>query len=203
MEANPSCGTDDPNAAEVVKISTGQLYILRPGNIRTPKECMCVHQGVVFTPTIPTDVDCADLMRLWRLYVAFLTWITTFSSWSPKFSRKATRSCLKTKKRVSSYCYTSGIPTLNKDTPKADAERVFLISEELEFRAGDNDGEPHFIWRDLEGDIDEFYQFVAPGTNAPTKAFFETCMYRAMYERKYKRNADATQDGDLEEFIWR
>lgn len=28
------------------------------------------------------------------------------------------------------------------------------------------------MWRDLEGDIDEFYEFVAIGTNGPTQAFF-------------------------------
>ena len=33
---------DDANAAEVVKISTGQLYLVRPGNIRTSRECMFV-----------------------------------------------------------------------------------------------------------------------------------------------------------------
>jgi VID27 N-terminal region len=80
---------------------------------------------------------------------------------------------------------------------------VFLISEELSFRTGETDGEPNLVWRDLEGDLDEFYEFVASGTNKPTLAFFETCMYRAMYERKYRRSANATQDSDLEEFIWR
>ncbi|TFL00478.1 VID27 cytoplasmic protein [Pterulicium gracile] len=154
----------DPNAAEVVKISTGQLYILRPGNIRTPKEC-------IFNEAMATIRRVPNLDHNFQLVVTKV--------------------------------FEEGDEELLEDEEETDAERVFLISEELEFRAGDNDGEPHFIWRDLEGDIDEFYQFVAPGTNAPTKAFFETCMYRAMYERKYKRNADATQDGDLEEFIWR
>ena len=28
------------------------------------------------------------------------------------------------------------------------------------------------------------------------------CMYRAMYERKYKISADNLQDDDLAEFIW-
>lgn len=84
----------------------------------------------------------------------------------------------------------------------ADEEKVFLISEELEFRSGETEGEPNFIWRDLYGDVDEFYEFVATGTNAPTKAFFETCMYRAMYERKYKKSADNVQDAALEEFVW-
>ena len=79
---------------------------------------------------------------------------------------------------------------------------MFLISQELEFRIGENDGEPTFVWRDLDGDLDEFFEFVAPGTNEPTRAFFETCMYRAMYERKYKIAADNTRDTDFQEFIW-
>ena len=85
----------------------------------------------------------------------------------------------------------------------ADEERVFLIGEELEFRTGTTaDGEPTFVWRDLDGDVDELYEFVAPGTNEPTRAFFETCMYRAMYERKYRASADSLADADLQEFIW-
>ena len=79
---------------------------------------------------------------------------------------------------------------------------MFLISEELEFRPGVTEGEPTFVWRDLDGDVDEFYEFTASGTNAPMRAFFETCMYRAMYERKYKRTADNTTDADLQEFTW-
>jgi hypothetical protein len=88
-------------------------------------------------------------------------------------------------------------------TNTADEERVFLIGDELEFHTAETDGEPTLIWRDLEGDVDEFYEFIASGTNQPTLAFFETCMYRAMYERKYKKSANATQDADLEEFVWK
>lgn len=77
-----------------------------------------------------------------------------------------------------------------------------MICEELEFRTGETDGEPNFVWRDLQGDVDEFYEYVATGTNAPTRAFFETCMYRAMFERKYKTSADNVEDKDLKEFIW-
>jgi hypothetical protein len=77
-----------------------------------------------------------------------------------------------------------------------------LISEELEFRPGTTDDEPTFIWRDLEGDVDELYEFVASGSNEPTRALFETCMYRAMYERKYKASADDSKDSDLDQFIW-
>ena len=73
----------------------------------------------------------------------------------------------------------------------------------MQFRTSmTSDQEPTFAWRDLHGDEDELYEFVAAGTNEPTRAFFETCMYRAMYERKYRRSADNTQDSDLQEFIW-
>lgn len=84
----------------------------------------------------------------------------------------------------------------------ADEERVFLIAEELEFRTGQIEGEPTFVWRDMEGGVDEFFEFVATGTNEPTQAFFETCMYRAMHERKYKMTADHLSDTDLQEFIY-
>jgi len=85
----------------------------------------------------------------------------------------------------------------------ADEERVFLIGDELEFRTGQTEGEPTFVWRDMEGGVDEFFEFVAIGTNAATQALFETCMYRAMYERKYKTTADHLLDSDLQEFIYK
>jgi hypothetical protein len=97
----------------------------------------------------------------------------------------------------------SSLAVPNADTPiQGEAERSFLVSEELHFHVSQRDGEPTLLWRDVEGDIDEFYEFVAAGTNAPTCAFFETCMYRAMYERKYKRSADNIKDSALAEFTW-
>ena len=89
-----------------------------------------------------------------------------------------------------------------RDIP-ADEERSFLISHELHFRTSENDGEPTFVWQDMQGGDDELYEFEATGTNEPTRALFETCMYRAMYERKYKKSAEGTTDADLAEFIWR
>ncbi|KAG6811313.1 hypothetical protein H0H92_008025 [Tricholoma furcatifolium] len=153
----------DPNAAEVVKISAGQLYLVRPGNIRTSREC-------IYNEAMATIRRVPNLEHNFQLVVT----------------------------RV----YEEGDQELLADEDETDEERVFLISQELEFRTGENDGEPTLVWRDLDGDVDEFYEFVAPGTNAPTRAFFETCMYRAMYERKYKVNADNTRDSDFEEFIW-
>ncbi|ETW83963.1 hypothetical protein HETIRDRAFT_381245 [Heterobasidion irregulare TC 32-1] len=153
----------DPNAAEVVKISTGQLFLLRPGNIRSSREC---------------------------IYNDAMATIRRVPSFEHNFQLVVTR------------VYEDGDQELLEDEDETDEERVFLISEELEFRTGETEGEPTFVWRDLQGDVDEFYEFVASGTNGPTRAFFETCMYRAMYERKYRMSADATQDTDLAQFIW-
>ncbi|THH19864.1 hypothetical protein EW146_g1400 [Bondarzewia mesenterica] len=153
----------DPDAAEVVKISTGQLYLVRPGNIRSSREC---------------------------IYNDAMATIRRVPSMEHNFQLVITR------------VYEEGDQEFLDDEDETDEERVFLISEELEFRTGETEGEPTFVWRDLQGDIDEFYEFVAAGTNGPTRAFFETCMYRAMYERKYRTSADATRDTDLAEFIW-
>ncbi|KZT20359.1 VID27 cytoplasmic protein [Neolentinus lepideus HHB14362 ss-1] len=153
----------DPNAAEVVKISTGQLYLVRPDNIRSSREC---------------------------IYNDAMATIRRVPSVEHNFQLVITR------------VYEEGDQELLEYEEETDEERVFLISEELEFHSGERDGEPTFIWRDLEGDVDEQYEFVATGTNEPTRAFFETCMYRAMYERKYRKSADTLTDADFQEFTW-
>lgn len=38
---------------------------------------------------------------------------------------------------------------------------------------------------------------MAVGTNAPTAAFFETSILKAMYERKYLRSSDSASESDL------
>ena len=147
-----------------------------------------------------------DTTKQWQPYDAFPLSNTTSNSLSPGCTKRATKSSLKTKMKVSICSQSKFLPLTilaHAHTNTADEERVFLISDELEFRIGETDGEPTLIWRDLHGDIDEFYEFIATGTNQPTRAFFETCMYRAMYERRYKRSANATQDADLEEFVWK
>lgn len=37
--------TDPSSATELVKIPSGQLYLVRPGNIRSSRECMCVNSS--------------------------------------------------------------------------------------------------------------------------------------------------------------
>ncbi|PIL37131.1 hypothetical protein GSI_00823 [Ganoderma sinense ZZ0214-1] len=154
----------DPNAAEVVKISEGQLFLVRSETVRGGREC---------------------------IYNDAMATIRRVPSMDHTFQLVITR------------VYEDGNEELIEDEEETDEERVFLICEELEFRTGTtSDNEPTFAFRDLQGDVDELYEFVATGTNAPTRAFFETCMYRAMYERKYRKSADNTQDSDLQEFIW-
>ena len=112
-----------------------------------------------------------------------------------------TRNCLRMRTKVSTLVIC--IVSVAKAFYTADEERTFLVGEELQFRTGTTEGEPTFIWRDIEGDATEFYEFVARGTNEPTRAFFETCMYRAMYERKYKQSSDKASPADLQEFVWK
>ena len=95
--------------------------------------------------------------------------------------------------------YTQLILRFNGDV---DDDRVFLISEELEFRTGSVDGELTLVWRDLSGDVDETYEFVASGANVHTVEFFVQCMYKAMYERKYRKSSDNASNNDLQEFVW-
>lgn len=78
-----------------------------------------------------------------------------------------------------------------------------MIGEELEFRTGEVDGEPTLVWRDLDGDVDETYEFVATSANVHTVELFVQCMYRAMYERKYKLSSSKASDEDLQEFVWK
>lgn len=157
----------DPNAAEVVKIESGQLYLVRPGNIRSSREC-------IYNEAIATIRRVPSIDHNFQLVIT----------------------------RV----YEEGDQELLEDEDETDEERVFLISQELEFRLGlgEADNQATFVWRDLDGDVDELYEFVmTEETNEPTRAFFETCMYRAMYERKYKTSADNVGDQDLSEFTWK
>ncbi|KAF9247278.1 VID27 cytoplasmic protein-domain-containing protein [Melanogaster broomeanus] len=157
----------DPNAAEVVKIESGQLYLVRPGNIRSSREC-------IYNEAIATIRRVPSLDHNFQLVIT----------------------------RV----YEEGDQELLEDEDETDEEKVFLISEELEFRPGPGETpqEASFVWRDLDGDVDELYEFLmTEETNEPTRAFFETCMYRAMYERKYRTSADNVNDSELEQFIWK
>lgn len=73
----------------------------------------------------------------------------------------------------------------------------------MQFAVGDYEGDPAFRWNDPKGDFGDVYEFVALGANAATSQFFETAMYKALYERKYSRSASNASENDLKEFVFR
>ncbi|CAE6538479.1 unnamed protein product [Rhizoctonia solani] len=87
-------------------------------------------------------------------------------------------------------------PTLEEDDESED-ERVFLLDEALQFRSSTFEGTMSFQWADLDGDEGDFFEFVAIGSNAPTAAFFETSILKAMYERKHLRSSDSATEAEL------
>ncbi|CAE6438038.1 unnamed protein product [Rhizoctonia solani] len=92
-------------------------------------------------------------------------------------------------------------PTLEEDDESED-ERVFLLDEALQFRSSNFEGTTSFQWADLDGDEGDFFEFVAIGSNAPTAAFFETSILKAMYERKYLRSSDSATEAELADLTY-
>ncbi|EJD00993.1 VID27-domain-containing protein [Fomitiporia mediterranea MF3/22] len=153
-------GSDTP---ELVKIPSGQLYLVRPGNIRSSREC-------IYNDAMATVRKAPSVEHNFQLVIT----------------------------RV----FEEGEEDILEEEDEND-DLVFLISTELEFRTGEVDEEPTLIWRDLDGDVDETYEFVATGANVATVELFVQCVYRAMYERKYKTSSDKASPADLQEFIWK
>ncbi|THH08652.1 hypothetical protein EW145_g2564 [Phellinidium pouzarii] len=151
------------NTPELVKIPSGQLYLVRPGNIRSSREC-------IYNDAMATVRKAPSVEHNFQLVIT----------------------------RV----FEEGEEDILEEEDEND-EKVFLVGEELEFRTGEVDGELTLVWRDLDGDVDETYEFVAAGANIHTVELFVQCMYRAMYERKYKTSSDVASNVDLQEFIWK
>lgn len=139
----------------------------------------------------------------WLLFAKRHRLITTISSSLPACSKKGKRTFLRKKTKVCGVPCSTHIAILTiRLCCDIDDDRVFLISEELEFRTGSVDGELTLVWRDLSGDVDETYEFVASGANVHTVDFFVQCTYKAMYERKYRKSSDNASNVDLQEFVW-
>ncbi|KAI5124906.1 hypothetical protein M0805_007334 [Coniferiporia weirii] len=151
------------NTPELVKIPSGQLYLVRPGNIRSSREC-------IYNDAMATVRKAPSVEHNFQLVIT----------------------------RV----FEEGEEDILEEEDEND-DKVFLVGEELEFRTGEIDGEPTLVWRDLDGDVDETYEFVATGANVHTVELFVQCMYRAMYERKYKTSSDRASNLDLQEFVWK
>jgi hypothetical protein len=91
------------------------------------------------------------------------------------------------------------LPNLNASA--ADDERSFIIDESLRFRASKtSEGEESFKWSDLDGDIDDLFEFVMDNNqvNAVTRSIFEVTFLQCAYERKWGRSHEDASDADLE-----
>jgi hypothetical protein len=79
----------------------------------------------------------------------------------------------------------------------AEDEKVFLLDEAIQFRSSTFEGKPSFQWADIDGDEGDLFEFVALASNAPTAAFFETSVLKAIYERKHLRSSESASETDL------
>ncbi len=83
-----------------------------------------------------------------------------------------------------------------------DSVRVFLIGEELGFRVGFREDQTTLVWRDLAGHNDDTYEFVVTrANNLNAIELFTQCMYRSVYQRKYRWSSDDASSKDLQEFV--
>jgi hypothetical protein len=77
-----------------------------------------------------------------------------------------------------------------------------LIDENIEFREVVQEGEPTFLWRDLDGDEDDLFQFVANNADKKTAHNFLMAVLKAMYERKYRKSSDGVREVELRKLLW-
>ncbi|KAG8684342.1 hypothetical protein FRC09_015446, partial [Ceratobasidium sp. 395] len=87
-------------------------------------------------------------------------------------------------------------PTLEEDDECED-EKIFLLDEAIQFRSSTFEGAPSFQWTDIDGDEGDFFEFAALGSNAPTAAFFEGSILKAIYERKHLRSSNDASEAEL------
>lgn len=58
------------------------------------------------------------------------------------------------------------------------------------------------MFRDLDGDDDDLFEFVATA-NEPTMAFFAGYVLKAMYERKFQKSSEKVKDSELAKLMWK
>lgn len=93
------------------------------------------------------------------------------------------------------------LTTLNLYAITADDERSFLIDVSLNFRPSTSgEGQPSFKWSDLDGDVDDLFEFVMDNAqvNAVTRSIFEVTFLQCCFERKTGRSHEEAGDADLE-----
>lgn len=95
------------------------------------------------------------------------------------------------------------LPDVQQDG--ASDEHAFLVDEALQFRAGEHDGAPSFVWRNMQGDEDDTYEFVVDPAhvNAVMRSVFEVTYLQCAWERKTGRSHEEATDEDLEALKYR
>ncbi|KAG9040208.1 hypothetical protein FRB95_000137 [Tulasnella sp. JGI-2019a] len=155
----------DPNTNELAKLTSGELYIVRPrSSVKGARECIY-----------------RDAMA-------------TVRRTSQEFNYQL----------VITRVYEEGEEETLDEDDETDDERLFLIDTALDFRSGSFEGQPTIVFRDPDGDEEDLFEFVASDSvNAPTIAFFETAVLKAIYERKHQRSSEKARDADLKKLMWK
>ncbi|KAN0061049.1 Vacuolar import and degradation protein 27 [Thecaphora frezii] len=150
----------DQNNLELIQIPAGALYLVRPGNVKSSRECI-YKDAVVAIRRTATE-------RNYQLVVT--------------------------------RAYEEGEEQLLEEDDESDDERSFLIDEALEFQLTKDGDEKVLTWRDLNGDEDDFLEFVIDSqqVNEVTASIFEVTFLQCVYERKTGRSHEEASDEDLE-----
>lgn len=83
----------------------------------------------------------------------------------------------------------------------ADEERSFLLDEYLELHPSTYEGNPSFVWRDVDDeDTQAQFELVIDSNRTDSVAIeaFYSAMLRVMYERKTHKSADKLSISQLE-----
>lgn len=78
-----------------------------------------------------------------------------------------------------------------------------MIYHGMDFHIGrinDEDEDHAITWKDSRAGSEETQMYVPTGSSGALLEFFRTCIYRAMFEHKYKASAAKVTEGDLSEF---
>ncbi|EPQ28398.1 uncharacterized protein PFL1_04225 [Pseudozyma flocculosa PF-1] len=152
---------NDQNNRELVQIPAGALYLVRPGNVKSSREC--IYKDAVMTIRRTATVHNYQL--------------------------------------VVTRAYEEGEEQLLEEEDESDDERAFLIDQKLEFRQSrGSGGEQTFAWKDLTGDVDDLFEFVADSrlVNAATADLFTITYINCAYERKSGRSHEEASDEELQ-----
>jgi hypothetical protein len=101
--------------------------------------------------------------------------------------------------------FEEGGELLLDEDDETDLERTFLIDQKLQFRSDTYEGNPTFIWRDLEDGAEspeDLFEFVVSGSS-DVAIPFEAAVLNAMYERKHLKSSSNATKTDLQALMYK